>query len=157
VAVPGDAIDARQGTLEFWFRPEWAADDISDRTIASCGRMRLYRRSRLGTYFSLGGIRQSGLITEPGQWYHIAATWDAGGPGREPEIELFINGARTGRMMSPATQPLGDWTGEELRIGGPVAFAIDDLRISDMVRYEEDFDPASPASRDEHTLVLDTF
>ncbi|MFQ5811560.1 MAG: LamG-like jellyroll fold domain-containing protein, partial [Armatimonadota bacterium] len=152
-----ESIDARQGALEFWFRPEWAADDISDRTIARCGKMHVYRRSRIGTYFSLGGTRQSGLVTEPGQWYHLAMTWDAGAPEREPEIRLFINGIDTGRMLSPPKVPLGDWTGEELRIGGPVTFTIDDLRISDVVRYEDDFDPPRGAVGDQHTLVHDTF
>ncbi len=152
-----EKIDAQQGTIELWFRPEWPLDDISDRTIARSGQMRLYRRSRLGTYFSLGGIRQSGVITEPGRWYHLAATWDAGAPGREPERHLFINGIETGAMMSPAKTPLGDWTGDTLRIGGEVAFTIDDLRISDVVRYHTDFDPPTPPARDEHTLLLETF
>ncbi len=152
-----EGIDARQGTLEFWFRPEWAAGDISDRTIASCGSMRLYRRSRIGTYFGLGGTWQSGLVTEPGRWYHLAMTWDAGAPGRDPQTRLFINGIETGRMLSPLKAPLDDWTGDELRLGGPVACSVDDLRVSDVARYEGDFDPPSAPARDEHTLVLESF
>ena len=148
-----ESMDARQGTLEFWFRPEWAPDDISDHTILSCGAMRLYRRSSIGTYLTLGGVRQAALITLPGQWYHIAVTWDAGGPGRAPATGLFINGVEcTGNMLGPATEPLGDWTGEAILIGGDVPFTVADLRISNIVRYAEDFDPPRPPEADEHTL-----
>ena len=150
-------LAAQQGTLEFWLRPEWPLDDISDHTIASCGRMRLHRRSRIGTYFALGGHRQSGLVTEPGQWYHLAATWDAGGPGREPEVWLFVNGIKTGSMMGGGRDPLGDWTGDTLTIGGDVPFTIDDLRLSDVVRYADDFEVPAPPEADEHTLLLERF
>ncbi|MBM4080463.1 MAG: LamG domain-containing protein, partial [Planctomycetes bacterium] len=152
------SLDARQGTLEFWFRAEWPRDDISDHTIASCGQMRLYRRSSLGTYLGLGGTRQSGFITEPGRWYHLAITWDAGGPGREPKTGLFINGLDlTGQMLSAAKEPLGDWTADKLILGGDVAFTIDDLRISDVVRYEKDSPIPAALSTDPHTLLLNPF
>ena len=151
-------MNPQQGTLEFWLRPEWELDDISDHTIARCGKANLYRRSRIGTYFTLGGIRQSGLITEPGRWYHLAVTWDAGAPGRAPQTQLFINGiSTTGTMLSPAKEPLGDWTGETLTIGGDVAFTVDDLRVSDIVRYDGDFDVPESPQADEHTLLLERF
>ncbi len=152
-----ESLDPRQGTLEFWFRPEWALDDISDHAIASCGKMRLYRRSRIGTYFGLGGTRQSGLVTEPGYWYHLAATWDSGGPDRPPETQLFINGIKTGSMMGPAKEALGDWTGDALSIGGDVAFAIEDVRVSSTIRYTEDFDPPGPPTDDGDTVFLERF
>jgi hypothetical protein len=150
-------LDPRQGTLEFWFRPEWAPDDISDHTIARCGQMRLYRRSRLGTYLALGGTRQSGLVTESGYWYHLAATWDAGGLGRPPETQLFINGTKTGSMMGAAKEALGDWTGDALAIGGEVPFTIDDVRISRTIRYTDDFDLPAPPTADGDTLFLEPF
>jgi hypothetical protein len=139
-------LDPRQGTLEFWFRPEWAPDDLSDHTIASCGRMRLYRRSQLGTYVSLAGTVQSGFTTQAGRWYHLAVTWDAGGPGRPPKTQLFINGLDlTGDVLSPPAEPLGDWTGKDLIIGGDVASTVHDLRVSDAIRYSGDFDmPSAP-------------
>jgi hypothetical protein len=144
-------LNARQGTLEFWFRPEWATDDIGDRTIAHCGKMRLYRRSQIGIYLGLAGTRQSGFVTQPGQWHHLAITWDAGDPGRPPRTGLFINGCDlTGTMLSPASEPLGDWTGDKLTIGGEVAFTIDDLRLSDVVRYEKDFEPPTAPPSDKH-------
>ncbi|MBM3891704.1 MAG: LamG domain-containing protein, partial [Verrucomicrobia bacterium] len=151
-------LNAQQGTLEFWFRPEWADDDLRDHSIARCGQMRLYRRSRLGIYLGLGGTRQSGFITEPGQWYHLAITWDAGAPGRAPRTALFINGFEaTGTLLSPVERPLGDWTGDKLMIGGEVACSIDDLRLSDVVRYPKDFNPPTPPPADEHTLARDLF
>jgi hypothetical protein len=159
-AVAGGAyehLDPRQGTLEFWFRPEWAPDDISDRTIACCGPMRLYRRSRIGTYFALGGTRQSGLVTEPGHWYHLAGTWDAGGLDRAPETQLFINGIKTGSMMGPAREALGDWTEDGLAIGGEVPFTIDDVRVSKAIRYTDDFDSPAPPTDDGDTLFLERF
>jgi hypothetical protein len=152
-------IFPQQGTLEFWFRPEWALDDLADHTIVSCGQLRLYRRSQLGTYVSLGGgTYQSGFTTEPGRWYHLAVTWNAGGPGREPKTRLFINGLdMTGQVLSAPRNPLGDWTGQTITIGGGVACTIDDLRISDTVRYDGDFPLPSAPPSDEHALVRMTF
>jgi len=151
-------LDARQGTLEFWFRPEWAPDDIVDRTIAACGAMKLYRRSSIGTYLSLGGTRQSGLATQAGQWYHVAVTWDAGAAGREPKTQLYINGFEmSGTILSAARAPLGDWTGDTLRIAGDGACTIDDLRVSDVVRYTRDFAPGPLTASDGHTLVQESW
>lgn len=146
-------VDARQGTLEFWCRPEWSADDIADHTILTWGKMRLQRRSRLGTYFSLGGIRQSGFILERGQWYHLALTWESGSADRPPCTRLFINGVDlASTILSPAQQPLGDWTGPVLSVGGKTAMTIDGLRISDSVRYEGDFPVSTTPESDKHTL-----
>ncbi len=151
-------INPQQGTLEFWFRPEWAPDDIADRTIAKCGKLHLYRRSRLGTYVNLAGTVQAGFVTEPGRWYHLAVTWDAGAPGREPKSRLFINGLDLcGNVLSAPKDPLGDWTGDIILIGGDAAFTVDDVRISDVVRYDADFAlPETPAA-DAHTLFRDSF
>lgn len=158
-AVQGEGryehVDARRGTLEFWFRPEWAADDVSDQTIAAFGKMRLLRRSRLGTYVFLGGIRQTGFMTEAGQWYHLAVTWDGGAAGRAPQTRLFINGVDL--AIAPASvpkEPLGDWTGPALTLGGKAPITIADLRVSDVVRYDADFAPPAPAQADAHTLLL---
>ena len=120
--------------------------------------MRLYRRSSIGTYLVLGGHRQSAFVTRAGQWVHIAITWDAGGDGRPPKAQLFINGVETtGSMLSAAREPLGDWTAPELTIGGDVAFSIDDLRISDTVRYDRDFQRPTRPTEDEHTRLLMLF
>jgi len=147
-------LQAQQGTLEFWIRPEWALDDIADATLVQCGPLRLYRRSRVGTYLGLGGTNQSGFVLEPGHWYHVALTWDAGAEGREPETQLFIDGVKTGAMLSQAREPLGDWTDERLEIGGRVAFTLDDLRISSTIRYSDDFDPPRALEEDAETLYL---
>lgn len=147
-------VQAQQGTLEFWIRPEWALDDIADATLVRCGKLHLYRRSRVGTYLSLGGTNQSGFVLEPGHWYHVALTWEAGAEGREPRTQLFIDGAKTGTMLSQAREPLGDWTDERLEIGGRVAFTLDDLRISSTVRYSDDFDPPTALQEDGETLYL---
>ena len=150
-------LDARQGTLEFWLLPNWLPADLTDRTIARCGKLHLYRRSDIGTYLGLAGTHQSGFATQPGHWVHIAAVWDAGEEGRKPETRLFINGVRTGTMMWPPKEPLGDWTGETLAIGGTRAFKIDDVVVSDVMRYEEDFDPPTQPTEDEHTLFVERF
>ncbi len=157
VAAGYETLNPQHGTLEFWLRPEWAPDDIADATIATCGKLRLYRRSRIGTYLHLGGINQSGFVLEPGHWYHIALTWEAGAEGREPQTQLFIDGVKTGRMLSAAREPLGDWSAEQFTIGGRVPITIDDVRISSTVRYPDDFDPPGALEPDADTLYLERF
>lgn len=156
LVIPKDGkLNAQQGTIEFWFRPEWTWGDISDRAILTCGQLRLHRRSNLGTYLVLGGSRQSGFVTVRGQWTHLALTWDAGAEGRPPKTQLYINGVdTTGSLLSAANAPLGDWTGPEIKIGGDVACTIDDLRISDTVRYSKDFQKPAALTQDAHTLLL---
>ena len=149
-------LDPRRGTLEFWFRHSIEPDDISDRTLVSCGNARLYRRSRIGLYLNLAGTRQSGFVPVAGQWYHVALTWDGGREGREPQTRLFINGIKTGGILSPAREPLGDWTAEGITIGG-APMSVDDLRVSAIVRYTEDFAPPEGLREDEHTLWAEGF
>ena len=82
---------------------------------------------------------------QPGEWHHVAVTWD------DKEAALFLDGAKKG------SQALGNglfgadpsvFKGEFLVGGlsnadnseGPEGL-IDELRISNTVRYLEDFKP----------------
>lgn len=153
-----ETLDPRQGTLEFWFRPQWAPDDVLDHPLVTCGGLALYRRSRLGTYVRfLTSTIQSGFVTEPGSWVHLAVTWEAGAPGREPKVRLFIDGVDlVGTVLSPLREPAGDWTADKLTIGGDAACAIDDLRVSRTVRYTASFTPPGRLQPDADTLLLRT-
>lgn len=101
-----------------------------------------------------------------GRWYHIALTWNV--DGKNSEMDLFINGRKRsffdyhdGLMRSVAADkmpPLGD----ALRFGsghfhGRVVSGeeFDELRISNVVRYRDDFTPpAAPFTADKSTWML---
>jgi len=142
-------LAAKAGTIEFWLRAQWDADDLRDLTIFSCGPLRLYRRGCIGTYLSLGSGCQSGFVMGPGRWYHVAAVWSGGGS----QVRLFIDGVRVGGVVGRAASGLGDWTKPELRLGSAYPMEVDGLRISDVARYRNDFALKPLGAPDEQTLL----
>ena len=83
---------------------------------------------------------------EKDEWHHIAITWGDNG------MSLFIDGRKTNSEGYKGGLFLGDKKNEQnlsgiFSIGGfdagtcTIEGVIDELRISDIVRYEEDFDP----------------
>ncbi|HRU05692.1 MAG TPA: hypothetical protein P5137_07940 [Candidatus Brocadiia bacterium] len=117
-----------------------------------------------------------------GQWSHVAATWDHA----RASLQLFVDGKRLA-VLGPEAKPwpasptpeskmdvkgMGVDDGDKRTvpmqafIGGDHRFrsdisaeaAMDDFRVSDVVRYTADFTPpASPAVVDEHTRALFPF
>ena len=101
-----------------------------------------------------------------GRWYHIALTWDI--DGKNSEMDVYINGRRKGyadyrdglaRTVPPENlKPFGD----RLRIGSghftkgcASGEDIDELRISTVVRYKDDFaPPEAPFAPDKDTWLL---
>ena len=86
---------------------------------------------------------------------HLAAVWDA------PELRLFVNGSLAGEeSFEERPGP----SSRVFRIGTNVfngenwvgAFngRIDEVRVSNVVRYAEDFTPEERFEPDEHTLAL---
>ena len=87
-----------------------------------------------------------------GQWYHLAGTYDGSA------LRVFVNGvqlasvAQTGALdTSQAPVRIGVLDGSSIHFVGE----IDEVRVSDMVRYVSGFTPAStPFASDTHTRGL---
>jgi hypothetical protein len=123
-----ETVDTIRGTLEFWLRPDWDPDDISDGNILTWGQMRLYRRSQIGTYLKLGTTYlQSGYWLKPGVWNHVAVVWDF--EAKRDKAWIYINGTQFGTPFRGRRGKLLDWPGKELVIGGNAPFHITGLRI----------------------------
>ena len=145
-----ERLDASEGTVEFLLRPGWRRDDVSNRALASCGKLRVFRRGSIGTYVYIGKKgHQSGFVMTPGYWYHVAVVWrPAAGAARGTAARLFVNGVSVGSVVSQE-----DWAGKDLRIGSRAPLDVARLRISDTARYREDFVPNPLGAPDGHTLV----
>jgi hypothetical protein len=107
------------------------------------------------------------LIVEAGEWTHVAWIWgqrEIIGAHRDVQkiitTRTFINGKLgtnyhyTYRDAWPKHAP------RELQIGGGINAAIDKLRISDIIRYDNDFTPPSVETKlrvDEHTRAAFEF
>jgi hypothetical protein len=106
IEVPGSVITA-EGTIEFWFKPDWDGSDDED--------YRLFDASSASIYFFISkGANHADInpqdfgfyfedasdadwqdiefdptdVIKAGEWYHIAATWKFGGGS----AFLYING-----------------------------------------------------------------
>jgi len=145
-----ERLAASEGTLEFRLRPGWASDDVSDRSLVRCGKMRVFRRGSIGTYLYVGSQgNQSGFVMAPGHWYHVAIVWNTPDKGRgATAFRLYVNGVGLGGASAP-----GDWTGKDIRIGSRVPLEIANLRVSDVARYTENFDLAPLGQPDRHALL----
>ncbi len=106
-----------------------------------------------------------------GKWYHVAAVWriEEGQPGNEGYFNVYINGREfEPDGIRPGTAVARAWPG---RVGGydvfhrrpadetisigPLNGTIAQLRISDTVRYESDFEPpVRLGAPDADTLVI---
>ena len=136
-----------------------------------CGQARYKARGRKNPYGS-----HARLYPRAGEWLHIAATWDVRHTTREYDPKqfsretrffiVFINGKRYWRTWSFPDR-LKSYIGRsfaknydlsdipEWVVVGPGNGTFDELRISDIVRYREDFSPpTTPFTTDEHTRVL---
>ncbi|MDD4270349.1 MAG: hypothetical protein PHO07_09290 [Pirellulales bacterium] len=103
------------GTLEFWCRPAWSADDGQERVFfdsVAYGHRLHSRLRKLGgggnsdLEFSIadaGGTLRSVRAFAPFQrdaWHHLAATWDFS----QARLALFFDGKRIGQS-SPGESP----------------------------------------------------
>ena len=197
-ARPGGAFDnfpGREGTVEFYFRPDWSSHDLTFkdnlvyRTFVSAGGTRLYYRygqaqqkGHLYNYVDLfvSGVRKRGyggnygishrMFFHRGRWHHFAATWRLRQETDRRkrtwivgDFAIFLDGRK---------QPRGRWYPHALKkpapfeirppsariVIGPVDGCLDELRISDVVRYEKDFTPRkTPFNPDPNTTALYPF
>lgn len=162
LASPDDLplLSEAEGTIEFWVRDARQPGDLRNRGLIRCGDLYLYRRLMIGTYLYFGPGHQSGMVLPAGRWAHLAATWRPS--AREEgatEVALFIDGIRVETTYNRHLGAEPGWAGTELLIpAAPAGLYVDELRISDVARYEGSFDrPDAPFQPDEHTLVLSSF
>ena len=110
---------------------------------------------------------QGEYYLDGGRWNHFAFTWDIkeGEKGTEGDFAIFVNGKKlaydtvaygmnrlTGRQKASLKEKLSD-----IKIG-PFEGAVDNLRVSDIVRYEKDFLPSkNNPETDQNTRVLFLF
>ena len=100
-----------------------------------------------------------------GEWVHVAATWAIDITRKERDdkakFHVFINGRKRLRVWD-YPRKLGSWLPfrigeipEWIRIGVNADGSFDELRISDVVRYDSDFTPpAAPFEPDANTKAL---
>ncbi len=191
-------LPCSQGTIEFWFRPDWGTVDLplKGKTIlrmepADGEAWALYynmaERNRdasldyylshvLYGYFmaqapdiqhSMRAYRRT--VFSAGEWVHIAWVWgprdgirarDPGYNTRPQEnvliAQLYVNG-RMGQHFNYAWKDNVPASPPTRLMMYNLAAAVDELRISDVQRYVEDFTPPAPDVRfepDEHTRAL---
>jgi len=147
-------VHVREGTIEFWMRADTSDDSVANLPFLRFGRMRLWRRTQIGTYYNLGkGFLQSGFLIRPRVWYHVALTWHLGDGEREPSMNLLINGIpMMGRMQTRLPADTGDWTGPKLELGNNEPMRITGLCISSVTREQKLQAGALSPPPDAHTL-----
>ncbi|MCX6030049.1 MAG: 6-bladed beta-propeller [Chloroflexi bacterium] len=134
-------IDATQGAVEFWLRPDWAGDDGSNHTLFWWGEGSEFLHLRkdgisnlvFDRFYADGSCGAPHHVADwrAGEWHHLAFTWQG------TEMRLYEDGqevARTecGGIARPTASIfyVGSGMGGELAVDA----LIDELRISDMPR-----------------------
>ncbi len=142
-------------TIEGWVRPDSnnaegvliaQANDNSGWSLElNNGHLTLWLATDRGWRFR----RYTPTRLQAGQWYHVAAAYNNG------TAQVFVNGNGSG------SSNLGTFTnGPSLNIGGLAGYAffagrLDEIRISNTVRYPANFTPpAAPFVPDSSTLGL---
>ena len=133
----GKYVNPQVGTIEFWVKPGFPGDDHVTHnfvTIGGAEGMQICKHEFPHVWFmfttgfgtlSCAWAETYAMYWQPGVWRHIAACWD------KDLLELFIDGKLAAWEVKPK---LLRATGDELGIGSE-GMELDDLRISDVVRY----------------------
>jgi len=149
-------LNAEEGTIEFWIRPDSSAEDLVDATFLHCGALRLFRRSQLGTYVTLAKASyQSAILLRPGAWHHVAVIWQLGPARRRPALRLLVDGVQFGKVAFGSLEDAGDWTGPNIEIGSNAPLHVTGLRIADVSRSGELHKGVFSPPPDEHTLYYE--
>lgn len=167
----------KQGTIEFFFKPNWDSVTVGDGDRSFCyGRMKVPGG---GNYYVINYKKKgrnndvSAFLTEKAhygprgvrtyryqslfsrnRWAHVAWAWG------ERSV-VFVDGKRgrqrVGVLQEPAFAAMSSFVVGHTRPVSNTNGFIDELRISDAVRYKEDFTPPSrdrELALDEHTRSL---
>lgn len=151
-----------EGTIEMWVRDARPHDDLHNRSLLRIGALHLYRRIGVGTYLYIGAAgHQTGMVLPPGRWAHLAATWRPSTKEEgATEVALYLDGVRVETTYNRHIKPEAGWAGPELVIPADAnaGLFIDELRVSDVARYESSFaTPMAAFEPDAHTIVLAHF
>ena len=101
-------VNATDGTVSFWFKPNWRENDEGGRTIfagrdADWKGFRFYlnKRKAGGIELSVVSPKQVQLlcrnILKQGEWQHIAFTWEQAAS----QVRLFVNGREVATRTLP--------------------------------------------------------
>jgi len=168
VHYPGSGLDnllLNDTTIEFW--AFWHNDElveVADTIVAK--DWEIYFAESVGRV-SFGGdcstqdlrVWSDNGVINFGEWIHIAATFDSGtGVG-----EIFINGTKqTSYTFQDACQggynddsDRDFWVGRQSVVSNHFPGFIDEVRVSNVIRYTSDFTPqTAPFIRDDYTELL---
>lgn len=182
---------AQEGTLEFWFRPNWSSLELepSEKGLSFLSNpgakfklsyqynpssLNEASRSSLFSYITGDGVNLQGAfkpvglrdyrstLFNAGQWYHVAVVWYSPYSNKdrtEKTLQIFsyVDGKR-GQYFDH-TSVLKNYKvvkiESPLMLRGGMNGLIDELRISDIPRYKNDFIPQrTEFTLDANTLML---
>lgn len=140
-------IDGRQGTVEFWFKPNWDSFTTGEHDMVLVGNFPdaifiHHIESQVEIIHTAGDQQgQEWAIAagttehwKKGEWVHLAFSWGGN------EIAYYENGVLVTKRVMPYTLP--DNTGTNIKFGrvegGSMDGVIDDLRISNTRRTPEE-------------------
>ena len=190
----GAALPFEQGTIEFWYRPNYNTLELNEgggllslgtredsswnlSLVQGNGSEWFQSRSLLGSFDTDGASKRRNIrcyrrtLFESGRWVHVAWTWGVrhdlstrGGRAALKAAEqgvliqrIYIDG-KAGKFTPDniaGNRPL--FAPIRLRTSSAVDGAIDELRISRVMRYRDDFELPTrkrPFEVDEDTLGL---
>ncbi|MBD3248873.1 hypothetical protein GF336_02395 [Candidatus Woesearchaeota archaeon] len=109
-------------------------------------------------------LSTTGFTPTPGTWYHVAVTYDED----TDELTLYLDGAEEDSLTQSSFYTASDdplHIGTAIDVGGPAGDPplegmLDELRISDTVRWSSDFSgslPSSDYTADGDTVLLLSF
>lgn len=177
------AMEGKEGTIEFWFKPLWdvrlagglfMADNLQQVSLRKSDEIfsSLKTTRTRGTYF-VTYPNAAGKPMEPNRWYHVAIGWKTIDKPHKPfaagtgMVWITIDGRKT----SVKSMAAGN---EKRRSDKPLIFSakqdrpylIDEIRISKTNRYLKnrndpgsgfggfELDAVRPPTRDDDTLLL---
>lgn len=143
-----------EGTIEFWFMPDWNGGDGAGYTLFDASHKGKYffidkdSNNRLRWWIEDESDRDmqlsvDGSFLEAGRWYHIAVTWRYNSSGPH---EIFVNGTKLGSMTyalagKPELRPhprIGNYTYSYIASKSAASARIDEFAIYDRVLSDQE-------------------
>jgi hypothetical protein len=158
-------MNETEGTIEMWVRDTRQHDDLHNRSIlcaaATLHLVPAHHASAPTSTWAAPAIRP-GMVLPQDRWVHLAATWrpSTQRARAQTEVALYIDGVRVetsyNRHLSP--RRAGPRRSFCIPATTPAGLYVDELRVSDVARYEGNFDrPEAPFEPDANTLILSHF
>lgn len=160
----GDTFSVPEGTIEFWFKPttnnnnEWVISVLKEKDnhmVAGFGQTAFMYMVKTNGQWAYICVSKSEMPIA--KWHHLAITFE------QDNATIFVDGLKLRKTGAPGHFGLEHLKGGEFIIGkgmGKEYFngLVSEVRLSDIVRYTEDFMPKkTPLPTDEHTVGLWSF